>query len=104
MEKVIKQLIAIDRKASAVVEQAKAEFDLAKQSLGDDKSKMTEEYLQKAQGRIEKLKAENEQAADRIAVSIEQRYQKALEEINTAVEQNRAAWVQQITARCLEQF
>lgn len=99
---VIRQLIEMDKHARSVVEEAKVKRRESERTLDDEKAGLEREITQRAQTRIEKIKAQTVEEALRRKQKIEAEGESAMRKLAQNYESNHAAWEDALFARCVE--
>ncbi len=100
MENLLKQLLALDRRARNLVEQTERQREEATARLSENKAKVQLEYAQRAQNHLEKVKSEYEKSVGRKVITEEEHYQSALENLKNRFDDNHEFWVKTIVDRC----
>lgn len=99
---IIRQLIEMDKKARAMVEDAQKQRRHAELELAQTKARLEKEIIERAQSRIEKIKTDTTNEAQARKQEIEAEGKRAMQQLAQTFEANHKAWEDALFARCTE--
>ncbi len=99
---IIRQLIEMDRHAREMVEDAQTQRRHAELELAATKTRLETEIIERAQHRIDKIKTETTNEAERQKQAIETEGKRRMQQLTENFENNHTAWEDALFARCTE--
>lgn len=99
---ILEQLVALDRKACALVEDAQEQLDDTLANTQRDMDRFRAEYTEKAMQRIGVVRDEEGRASQAELESITQRYQSLMEGLERTYQEHHARWEEEIFQRCIQ--
>ncbi|RPF47968.1 hypothetical protein EDD70_0777 [Hydrogenoanaerobacterium saccharovorans] len=96
----IKALIEIDKRARQTVQTAKDKRNEAKAEIAQEKSKVHEAYLKRANEHIEKMKQHADEETSQKQLTIEEGFRVSAASLETQFVANKEKWVNEIICRC----
>lgn len=102
MQDTIQNLVKMDREARAKVEQIQKESGEMIQKISQDKEQIYQEYLQRAQHRIQVIRQETEHDKELVCAKVKERFAEASQHLDAIYQENRAHWIDEIFQNCIQ--
>lgn len=99
MENLIKQILEIDRQARMETEQAEQRRSAVEQEVQKKKQDMRQEYITRAEKRIDLLAQKEDEMAHSAIDQANQAAAAQIERLEQHYQQHKEEWVEQLTAR-----
>ena len=96
---IIKQLIDMDRAARQIVEEAEAEKQKSDKLIAEEKARVEQEIMERAKRRIETMKSQNVDEANKEAISIEEEGRRLMAGLQNNYDENHEKWENAIYER-----
>lgn len=101
MDNVIKDLVALDKKAREMVKNAEDEKNACRAEIAKDKEAVLQHYQQRKQKKMEQIEQETKQKASAQISEMEKTYEAMGKQLKATFEANRENWVAEMVKRCL---
>lgn len=102
MENVITTLIQADAEAQATLHEHQQRRQQMADTVNADKKELLRTYDERAQRRIEKIRALHRSDYEKELLRMQQSYEKSLDELGRAFREHGEEWVDTLVSRCLE--
>ena len=102
MDNILEMLVAADKKACAIVDDADETLDSTTATLDREVSKFKEDYAQRATQRIGVIRDEEGKASQEALEDISRRYEALMANLDKAYEEHHKEWEAEIFRRCIE--
>lgn len=99
---VIRQLVEMDKHARTMVEDAQSQRRRAELELAQTQAKLEKDIIERAQTRIQKIKSETTNEAERRRQEIETEGKRAMQQLIESYEASHQKWEDALFARCTE--
>lgn len=103
MQKVINQIMEMDKKARDIKNSLQQEKITYEKEILKSREKLYEDYLLRARQRVEQNSAERKKRADEDWEKIKANHKKSLLEINKVYKKNKDKWVEEIVNRVINE-
>lgn len=101
MTEIIKRIIEIDKKAVQSVQEAEEKKAQMLADIDRDKETIYEDYHQRAERRISKMKEQSQEESGQQVENLEKRFAAAEKQLEQIYQEKKDTWVQQLYERCL---
>lgn len=101
MDTIIRELIAYDRQAKAVIEEAVLAKQKMEQELPEEEKHIYDEVVKRANDRVDRIEKYVQSDHQDDVSHMQQRYQMALKELESRYEANHERWSREIFERCI---
>ncbi len=99
---IIRQLVEMDKHARTMVEDAQSQRRRAELELAEAQAKLESDIIERAQTRIQKIKAQTTSEAERRKQEIETEGKRAMQQLIESYEANHQKWEDALFVRCTE--
>lgn len=103
MDNILEMLVATDKKACSIVDEAEEVLDATISNLELDVARFKEDYTQRATHRIGVIRDEEGNASQEALVDIAKRYEVLVANLDKAYEAHHKQWVEDLFQRCIAQ-
>lgn len=100
MDKVILELVAIDRQAQQAVEAAKERSAAEREKLAREKDSLSAHYRKRAQQKADIIEKRVQEASRQELLRLEEQYRASLQELEQSFHEQEQRWVEEIVGRC----
>ena len=101
MDTIIRELIAYDRQAKAVIEEAVLAKQKMEQELTEEEKHIYDEVVKRANDRVDRIEKYVQSDHQDDVSHMQERYQMALKKLESCYEANHERWSREIFERCI---
>lgn len=91
----------MDKEAREEIYEAQRLKEEQKAQIARDRDKVQEQYLARANQRIDKVKAFNAQEATSRGLTMEEQYQLCEQQLTDTFQSNKERWIEELFSRCI---
>ena len=102
MDKVIQELVAIDRQAREAVRSAQQRSEAERAKIVQEKEALSACYRKRAEQKALALEKSAGEEADHKVQQLEKAHQASLQDLESRFDRRRQQWVDEIVARCIQ--
>lgn len=96
LQEVIQKILDSDAAARNITVEAKSARRKTEKEIAEKKIKLREDYLEKANERIEKMRIEERKIADEVIAKAAEEHEKQLEHLEKQYREGKAGWVDEV--------
>ncbi|MBU5626077.1 hypothetical protein KQI82_03885 [Oscillibacter sp. MSJ-2] len=102
MDKIIQELVAIDRQAREAVRSAQQRSEAERAEIVREKEALSACYRKRAEQKAQALEKAAGEEAERSILQLEKAHQTSLQDLEDRFDRQRQQWIDEIVTRCIQ--